>query len=257
MSPPPPGARAVTAGGYPCRVESRPFVGHRGYEYVLIRYWDGDHWGPRRAVGADKVLTRREDNVDFTASNGGAGSYEKPKPGSYYGILIGFADLGSHTGQYGTKRRVMLRWELHRRRGPALDSNGEVLTTTAIYNASFDVKSTLRAVVEAHTGQYQDGAKVRSVDWLDRPARLALKESDDGKYVNVDAVTPLDPEEDEVPTRRGEVEHWEMGQDDEPPAWCKWMVVRSAEWKGRNGQGDDATRATAVAVGGDDDDIPF
>jgi hypothetical protein len=55
VTPPPPGARAVTAGGSPCLVYSRPFVDARGGGRVLVRHWCGDHWGPPRAVGADKV----------------------------------------------------------------------------------------------------------------------------------------------------------------------------------------------------------
>jgi hypothetical protein len=205
--------------------------------------------------------------VEFTASTGsGGGSYEKPKPGTYTGILIGVADLGTHVGQFGAKQRLMLRWELHRRKGPVLDTAGHILTITAMYNQSFDAKSSLRPVVEAHVGKIADGIKIRSQDWLGRPARLVLKESDDGKgYINVDTVTPLDPEEDEVPKQVETSEHWELKDGGKGPDWSSWMYVRSEEWKranpgtgaGTNGQGRVPVAAGAAAAGDDDDAPPF
>ena len=68
--------------------------------------------------------------MDFTATSGGGdgGSYERPKPGRYTGIMIGFADIGTHATQYGSKRKICLRWELHKRNGPAVDSQGNVQT---------------------------------------------------------------------------------------------------------------------------------
>jgi hypothetical protein len=195
--------------------------------------------------------------MDFTASSGGGGSYEKPKPGNYTGILIGFCDIGTHEGQFGAKRRVMLRWELHKRKGPSLDSGGNTHTTTAMYNQSFDAKSSLRPVVEAHIGPVKDGDGSSSRDWLGKTAKLVLKESEDGKYINVDAVTPLDPEEDEAPEQREVSVHWEIGDSDRPPLWAKHMVERSREWKQGQGGGGNGAPALAGAASGKDEDIPF
>jgi hypothetical protein len=196
--------------------------------------------------------------MDFTASNGGGGgSYERPKPGTYTGILIGVCDLGTHVGQFGAKRRLMLRWELHKRKGPVLDSAGNILTTTAMYNQSFDVKSSLRPVIEAHLGAIKDGEKVTSRDWLGRAAKLVLKESEDGKYVNVDTVTPIDPDEDEIPEAREIADHWEFGDASAPPNWAKYMVDRSNEWKQAHGGGRMAVPAGAGGVDDDESGIPF
>lgn len=196
--------------------------------------------------------------MEFTASNGASGgSYEKPKPGNYLGVLIGVAELGTHQGQYGPKRRIMLRWELHRRKGPALGADGDILTIFAMYNSSFDVKSTLRQVVEAHVGRYEDGTKVDPQEWLGSAARLVLKESDDGKYVNVDSVVPLDEEEDEAPERRQATELWELTDAAAAPLWCRWMVERSDEWKARKATPAATRRPVSVPATDDDDDIPF
>lgn len=195
--------------------------------------------------------------MDFTASNGAAGgSYERPKPGNYTGVLIGFSDMGTHSGQYGMKRRVMLRWELHKKKGPVLDAEGNVLTTTAMYNASFDVKSSLRPVIEAHVGEIKDGDRSSSKDWLGHAAKLILKESDDGKYTNVDKVFPLDPEEDETPKRIEALEHWELEDGTPPPKWVKYMLERSEEWKRTNAK---AKVPVGAGVGSDDDEdrVPF
>lgn len=193
--------------------------------------------------------------MEFSASNGGSGgSYEKPKPGTYTGVLIGIADLGTQPGgQYGPKRKIMLRWELHKRKGPQLDSAGNILTITSRYNQSFDVKSSLRPVVEAHTGPIRDGEKTSSKEWLGKSAKLLLKESEDQKYVNVASVTPLDPEEDEVPTQVETIEHWEMSDLTNPPGWAKYAVEQSPEWKESRGVPVGAGTGSAHP----DDDIPF
>jgi hypothetical protein len=197
--------------------------------------------------------------MDFTASNGAAsgGSYEKPRPGTYTGVLIGVADIGTHVGQYGAKRKLMLRWELHRRKGPSLDSAGNINTITAMYNQSFDVKSSLRPVIEAHVGPIRDGEKVTSREWLGRAAKLVLKESDDGKYTNVDTVAPLDPEEDTAPEPQESFEHWEGEGDGEAPNWCKYMVVKSTEWLKAHGPANGARVPAGAATGDDDSGIPF
>lgn len=196
--------------------------------------------------------------VDFTASNGGdGGSYERPKPGSYYGVLIGVADIGTHTGQFGAKRKVMLRWELHKRKGPMLDTAGHPLTVVAQYNQSFDVKSSLRQVIEAHMGKIPDGSRVSSREWLNRAARLVLKETDDQKYTNVETVTPLDPDEDPVVKAQSPLEHWEFSDPSLPPMWCKRSVEKSQEWQSVNSKSSRPTPAQTAAVGAEDNEIPF
>jgi hypothetical protein len=67
--------------------------------------------------------------MEYKASNctGSGDSYDKPAAGSYIGVLNGFAECGTHDDSYNegrSKRRCILRWELHRRRGPSLDGQG-------------------------------------------------------------------------------------------------------------------------------------
>lgn len=197
--------------------------------------------------------------MEFTASNGGAGgSYEKPKPGKYLGVLIGIADIGTQPGgQFGPKRKLMLRWELHKRKGPSLDSAGHIHTITARYNQSMDAKSSLRPVVEAHIGKLKDDDRTRTQDWLGKAAILDLAEDDSGKYVNVDNVTPLDPEEDVAPTQHEPSEHWEPRDGTPPPHWAKYAVEKSAEWQKIHGDGNGAPVGAGVGADDDSSDIPF
>lgn len=205
--------------------------------------------------------------MDFTATSGGdGGSYEKPKPGRYIGVLVGIADIGTQVGgAYGPKSKIMLRWELHKRKGPVVNSDGATATITARYNKSFDAKSTLRPIVEAHIGRVADGAKTTSHDWLGKAAILNLEESDDGKYVNVKTVAALDPDEDEAPKPTLKFEHWGPDDGTTAPTWAKFAWEKSAEFTGKTDSHSEPARngrapAMATAGGGsedDDGDCPF
>lgn len=198
--------------------------------------------------------------MQFKVTEGGSGgSYEKPAPGRYLGILIGFADLGTQETKFGEKRQVMLRWELHKRKGPSVDSQGNPHTITARYTASLDAKSSLRPVVEAHMGRLTNGKNALSQDWLGHTALLVVEESIDGKYVNVTSISRMDPEEDEEPRQILAVEHWEIGDPSQPPPWCAWVVQKSKEFQHRD-FGEIVVRDTkrlTPAVGDDDDKPPF
>jgi hypothetical protein len=199
--------------------------------------------------------------MDFTATSGGdGGSYEKPKPGRYTGVLVGVAVIGTHEGgQYGPKAKIMLRWELHKRKGPVVDTEGNPMTIDQRYNQSFADRSTLRPVVEAHMGPIADGQTVRSQDWLGKSAILNLVEN--GKYINVETVAALDPEEDEAPKPALKLEHWEPADDTPCPSWAKFWWEKSTDFAGKKGSEARNGRAPAMATAGgggeDDDDIPF
>lgn len=199
--------------------------------------------------------------MQFKVTEGGSGgSYEKPAPGRYKGISVGFADLGTQETKFGVKRQVMLRWELHKKKGPVLDSQGNILTITARYTASLDQKSSLRPVVECHVGRLVNGRNSMSNDWMGRCVYLSLEESIDGKYVNVASVTRFDPEEDEQPQQVLPVEHWEIADGTQPPGWCAWVVQKSKEWQSRefgDVRNDTSPRKHLIpAVGDDDNDKP-
>ncbi len=198
--------------------------------------------------------------MEFTSKTGGNGDYEKPKPGTYTGVCVGFADIGTQSGgQFGPKPKVLLRWEIHRRKGPVLGTDGNILTITERFTASADKKSTLRSVAEAHLGPLPDGTKWVSGQLLGECAKLTLTQSEDGKYVNVSTVVPLDLEEDEKVTETLPLEHWEMKDETAPPAWAKHFVEKSDEWQRKAGFKVDNGAAPLPVLAGINDgpDAPY
>jgi len=198
--------------------------------------------------------------VDFKATSGGGGSYEKPNPGTYLGVLIGVSDIGTQPTQFGNKRKIMLQWELHKKKGPVLDSKGNILTIRSMYNQSLHKESSLRPVVEAHIGVLSEDQSTNSRDWLGRAVRLVCKASDDGKYVNVDSVTALDPEDDTAPERVESTTHWEFSDgDSSAPKWCLDMIKKSTEYQAVHGVTPPKNGISSRPPNNDDDDddIPF
>lgn len=204
-------------------------------------------------------------------------SYQKPKPGKYLGVVIGFAYVGTQpAGTYKATPKVMVRWELHKVKGPSLDESGYIHTSSQTYGATVrGDKSNFRKVVEAHGIPVPEGGSFDSHSLLGKCAWLNLEESDDKKYVNVMNVTKLDPEDDTAPTPVTQVfSHWEPSDEGLCPDWAGWAVGRSLDLAhrapadkrkdtldetGKRKQLAGAGVATATA-GGDDatgDDIPF
>lgn len=204
-------------------------------------------------------------------------SYEKPKPGKYIGVLVGFAYVGTQPSNlYKPSPRVLLRWELHKRKGPSQDSKGFIHTVTATYGATVTGQnSNLRKVIEAHSGigVIEQGEQTDSAEWLGRAAWLDLKGSEDldqngePKYINVAGVSPLDPEDDQVPEKVLSLEHWD---DDsaiagiDPPAWAEFWISRSLDMRdilssASRRSSEHTTKVTSITKnsGGEDDDIPF
>lgn len=159
------------------------------------------------------------------------GSYERPKPGKYLGVLIGFADVGTQPStNYDAKRKVMLRWELHKRSGPSRDNDGNVHTITNMYGATITGKnSLLRKCLEAHGISIPEGKSTDSREWLGNCAWLDLAESPDGKWINIASVSRLDPDEDVAPHTEIDLENWERDSDVPPPPWCHWAIARSTD----------------------------
>lgn len=203
---------------------------------------------------------------------GDGGSYEKPKPGKYIGVLVGFADVGTQPGGlYDPKPAVLLRWELHKRRGPSLDSAGHPHTITQKYGATIrGQNSRLKAALAAHGIEIGPNESTDSHDWLGKAAWLDLEPSEDQKYINVGGLSKLDPDDDAVPNPSIPLEHWEGADAEPPPAWTHFWIGRSTDLAHRlpggvAPSGGGSTRngsASAVPVGapaaGDDDDpIPF
>lgn len=194
------------------------------------------------------------------------GSYEKPKPGKYLGVLVGFAYCGTQPGgKFGPKPKVMLRWELHKRKGPSVDSKGFVHTITQTFGATIRGDgSLLRQCLEAHGIAMPEGSSSESRDWFGHGAWLDVEWSADEKYANVTGISRLDPEDDEMPEKKLHFEHWEGEADGRVPDWASWAVARSTDLAHLAPKRDakPASNGTPVGAGvgataDDDSDIPF
>ncbi len=205
------------------------------------------------------------------------GSYEKPDEGKYMGVLVGFAYCGIQPGgTFGAKPKIMLRWELHKRRGPSKDSKGFFHTVSQTYGATVrGENSLLKKALLAHGIDVAEGATTDSKEWLGHCAWLDIEHSDDGKYANVSGISRLDPQDDEIPARVLTLEHWEPDMDSAPPSWCHWAIARSQDLSHRaparpakDAVDDDRSTpigrpvsrpgvGAAVPIRYADDDIPF
>lgn len=199
---------------------------------------------------------------DNTPTNDG-GSYEKPKPGKYIGVLVGFAFVGTQPGgQYGPKKKCLLRWELHKRKGPSRDSKNFVHTVTQSFGATVrGENSMLKKCLESHGVAVGEGGSTDSHEWLGKAAWLDLEEGEK-QYVNVVGVSKLDPDDDAVPKNELPFEHWEPDDGTKCPQWAAWAVARSTDYAhlAPEKAGKPAEAAVGAGVGaarGDDDDIPF
>ena len=203
--------------------------------------------------------------MDFeNTPNSDGGSYEKPKPGKYIGVLVGFCFCGTQPGgQYGPKPKVMLRWELHKRKGPSKDSKDFIHTVTQTFGATVrGENSMLRKALKAHGISIPEGGKTASRSWLGSAAWLDLEESPDKKYTNVAGISRLDPEDDATPTQVLPSEHWEPKDETAPPSWAGWALAKSTDLAHRAPKRTAEAEANGVPVGAgvgstDDDEIPF
>jgi hypothetical protein len=163
----------------------------------------------------------------------------------------------------------MLRWELHKRKGPSVDSAGHVHTITQTFSATVrGDQSLLRKCLEAHLIDIPEGGVTDSTRWLGHAAWIDVGWSDDEKYANVEGFSRLDEEEDALPTKQLHFEHWEpedAGAGKSPPQWAGWAIARSsdlahlaAKKPGAPAANGTPARATApVGAPADVDDIPF
>ena len=225
--------------------------------------------------------------LDTTSGSGGKDSFEKPEPGTYLGVLVGFCFLGIQpgNGKYAPRPQAMLRWELHTKDGPYLDAEGRIHASTATYGATLrssndGTHSYLRDVIEAHGIEIPEGPQAETREWLGKVAVVKVDTNSSG-YTNVTAVWK--PKSDHTVARVLPDEHWEGAeQEGMCPGWASGMVARSTDLAHRarprktkeaapvepapttppptrsGGYSGPATRAEPVLyVDGDDEDIPF
>jgi hypothetical protein len=185
-------------------------------------------------------------------------------PGNYFGVIISLYDIGTQDGQYGKKRQIVTITELHKKRGPAVDSKGRIHTIPTFYSLTFGAmngkKSKLRSDVETITGRVftdeeaeRDGYDVQ--DLIGKAYRLTLVENvkaDGKKFAKVSSVMALD-EDDPRPESQADEVYYEIDpREPIPSAVPKWIakyIERSEEWVGVHGKPrDDGTNSSAPSL---------
>lgn len=81
--------------------------------------------------------------------SGGGGDFEKVPTGTHVARCIALIDLGTEKGQFGDKRKVMIRWELPLEK----QKSGDVFTIGAFYTQSLHEKATLRSMLKSWRGR--------------------------------------------------------------------------------------------------------
>jgi hypothetical protein len=207
--------------------------------------------------------------------------------GKYFGVIVSVIDIGTQAFKHKADRQVVVTWELHKRKGPALDSKGRNLTVSDFYTLKFGEyqgkKAKLRQLVESMFNrtftpeEVEDGYDVE--DLVGEACGLQIvheaKAGDaNKKYAKIASVFSLD-EDDEKPTSELDEVYYEVDPSrnipDEVLKWLHPMIERSKEWVAAHGQpkGKDGQPKAAASTGGsparpaassddeDDDDIPF
>jgi hypothetical protein len=209
--------------------------------------------------------------------------------GSYFGICIGVYDLGTQQSkQYEPSHKVLLEFELHKKKGPALDKDGRPLRVTQFYPLGFGkrkdgTKAKLRQAVEGILGrsfsdeEAKSGYDVTSLADVCCRLRITHNTSESGSKYEELTFAPLD-EDDPEPKTESNIVVYELDPSREIPSdvseWIAKMIRRSSEWvkvhgadreeakpAARNGNGNaaksDKGGRKAVEEEDLDDDQPF
>lgn len=196
---------------------------------------------------------------------------EVPPEGNYLAVCNGVYMLGTQPGYENGEAReqVMLSFELHKRKGPARDSNDRIFEASAIMSNTFNIKSTLVKYAGAMRGAAYDEAELEELKeqggfdvetLLGLPCRLSLKHEKkaDGKTIRdkIESVSRLDLEDDVLPTAETDEVYWDWTTGVECPKRIAWFWDRAAE-NPKAGKGKAAVNGNPSHVEAVDADVPF
>lgn len=159
--------------------------------------------------------------------------------GMQIGRCVWVIDLGTHTDQHfgKSKHLVLIGWEL-----PELqrsDGNGPQMIFKR-YTLSHNAKANLRADLESWYGRQFDDRQLEESGGFDlekllgRTCFLNVVHSQDGKYANVAALTPL-PKQLSCAAAHNELvafslTPWDQEAYDELPPWLQTTIGKSDEY---------------------------
>jgi hypothetical protein len=196
-----------------------------------------------------------------------SGQARTPVPaGNYFGICIGVYDIGTQESQFGSKRQVILQFELHKKKGICRNDEGKPITISKFYNLAFNEKATLRKDVESMLGRKfnDDEARVGYdiAQLLEHPVRLVVENGTKADGSVKDAIKvfmPLD-EDDAPPKVESNAVVYELNPDAEIPKTVpEWVAKKVNESKemGGGSKGNSALGGHKAQAADDESDIVF
>ena len=209
--------------------------------------------------------------------NGDYKERELPPAGNYLAVCNGVYMLGTQPGYEGqdAKMQVMLSFELHKRKGPARDSENRVMEATRIMSFTTNIKSTLVEYAGALRGQPYSEDEVKGLartggidpeDFLGKPCSLTIVHKKNLKGVvkdQIKSISSIDPEDDVPPTPETDEVYWDWTMGAECPRRIEYFWKRAAENPNKEYDADAYSQpikrddaATVAAVVGDDE-TPF
>lgn len=204
----------------------------------------------------------KEIKMGFKVSAKGDGAgFEQPPVGMHIARCIKVVDLGTQKvewqGKAKLQRKGFIGWELL---GDQRMADGRPFMTSKRYTMSLSEKAALRADLESWRGRSFTAAELEGFDLknvLGKPCMLNLVTSDDGKYVNIKAITPL-PASLTAPQAENEtvlfsLDDFEQDVFDSLGDKVKATIMLSPEYQAIVNPGD----AHAGQSDPDDDEIPF
>jgi hypothetical protein len=179
--------------------------------------------------------------------------FELIPEGTYTGILVELLDLGSQTGEYGTKRNIRLAWEIVGQ----LMTNGKPFIASRQFNLTVGQGSSLRPYIEALLGHSINPKEALNTrDLLGKACLISVqhKVSDGKTYANIVGCLPI-PAGTSVPDPVSKIVHFTLDPEefDEElfrglPEWKQKVIGKSPEWM---------NLVATKKVGGSGSELPF
>ena len=175
---------------------------------------------------------------------GGGEAREVAPAGKYLGVCNAVYMLGTqpaYDASQTPKQQVMLNFELHKRKGPTLNSAGHPYEVNAIMTNTMNIKSTLVKYASALEGKpyteedlenlkKQGGFDVEDLlgksCWIDV---INNKKPDGVIRDKISNVSALDPEDDQAPTALTETAYWDWTMNVECPKRIAYFWEKAAE----------------------------
>ncbi len=197
---------------------------------------------------------------------------EIPPEGNYLAVCNGVYMLGTQPGYQGgdPHLQLLLSFELHKRKGPARDSQERIFTSDAIVNFTFNIKSTLTAYAGALRGKAYEEEELEAIKTtggfdaetlLGQSCRLVVKHArkQDGSIRDkIESVSRLDPDDDKAPVGETDEVYWDWTVPGDVPKRIAYFWDRAQENPSKKAEAAaKPANGPVITSPVDDPDCPF